>query len=519
MIDAAFIFLSAVTAINIAVVFFVYWRRQRDPISTSFALLVVFLSFWALAILSYRLSLGYTVEIYSMKLSYIAALLLAASFYYFSISFPGNRTPSRLHTVVLYASTALACLLILVPGFLTISIVPHGYWNEVVLNPLHYALFAAIFIYLFVGGHLLMWWKWLEEDGTTKLQLFFMASGGTISGLLGMYFNLLLPSPLFRDFEYIWVGPVCTFFYAVIILYSIFRHKLFNARTILAELLVFSLWLFIFVRALLSSDLTEQLIDAGLLGVTIIVGILLIRTVDREVTQREEIQKLSEEKSEFMSFASHEIRNPITAMRGYASLISDGTTGSISVATKDAADMILMTGNQVLVLIAQFLDKSKLELGQIQYSKEKFDLGKAVAAVVDGFVPSAMQHRLQLEKRLDFENLTVEADEAKLKDVIGNLIDNSIKYTAQGGIIVTMGKHNGMGRITIADTGAGISKTVLPHLFQKFSRADAKKMNLRGTGLGLYLAKQFIEGMGGKIWAESPGEGLGSKFMIELPAV
>ncbi|MEK7208537.1 MAG: ATP-binding protein [Patescibacteria group bacterium] len=101
---------------------------------------------------------------------------------------------------------------------------------------------------------------------------------------------------------------------------------------------------------------------------------------------------------------------------------------------------------------------------------------------------------------------------------IENLIDNAVKYTEQGTITITMTKTGEQALLKVADTGVGIAQETLPHLFKKFSRAsDASKANLKGTGLGLYVAKQLVEAQGGKIWAESEGEGKGATFSVELP--
>jgi len=98
------------------------------------------------------------------------------------------------------------------------------------------------------------------------------------------------------------------------------------------------------------------------------------------------------------------------------------------------------------------------------------------------------------------------------------LIDNSIKYTPQGEVKVSLEKGNGTVTVKIADTGVGIPADTIPQLFKKFSRADAQKVNLLGTGLGLYLAKIFIDAHKGRIWVESPGKDQGSTFFVELPA-
>jgi signal transduction histidine kinase len=109
-------------------------------------------------------------------------------------------------------------------------------------------------------------------------------------------------------------------------------------------------------------------------------------------------------------------------------------------------------------------------------------------------------------------------DQGKVKEVLGNLIDNSLKYTRQGSITVSVQREGERVRAIVKDTGVGIPADVLPKLFQKFGRADAQKANLLGTGLGLYIARVFIEGMGGRVWAESEGAGKGARFIVELPA-
>ncbi len=245
-------------------------------------------------------------------------------------------------------------------------------------------------------------------------------------------------------------------------------------------------------------------------------GMMLFRSNEREISFRHQIEKLSDEKSEFMAFASHEIRNPITAMRGYASLITDGTTGEINQDTKKAAEQILLTGNEVLMLIRQFLDRSKLELGKVSYSIEPFDISLAITQVADGFKAHIAERGLALHTEIQ-PGIMVKGDLGKFKEVLGNVVDNSLKYTREGSITLTTELHEKGVRAVVRDTGVGIPQETLPHLFQKFSRADAQKANLLGTGLGLYLGKVFVEGMGGKIWAESDGKGKGARFIIELP--
>ena len=155
----------------------------------------------------------------------------------------------------------------------------------------------------------------------------------------------------------------------------------------------------------------------------------------------------------------------------------------------------------------------------MQYNFEHFDLAEEVETVVTELRPTIEKARLTMSFDVDKNvNYSVDGDRGKIKQVIGNIIDNSIKYTPHGGIHVWLTrKANNKILLTVSDTGVGIKPEVLPNLFEKFSRApDASRTNIIGTGLGLYIAKKMIEAHHGRIWAESVGEGKGSSFFIEL---
>jgi signal transduction histidine kinase len=503
------IFVALATGVIGAAMFIL--GRQRDHYL--WGLFCITVCIWSACFFVIAQTTDPSVALWWWRISHIGVILIPIIFLHFSLEFIGKKT--SIFVLGLYAAGGLWVYADLATDLLirNVRFVFGQFYYDSPPGPLYFLL-TLFFLVLVIYAHVLVYRAYrVSSDALFRARAlyFFLATS------IGFAGGLVTFLPVYA----IDIYPITLLVVAVapaLIGTAILRYRLFDIRVVTAQFLTLILATFSLFRLVISISNQELILNSVLLFVTVLTGLYLIRSVKREVEQRERIEKLSEEKSEFMSFASHEIRNPITAMRGYASLIFDGTTGQVSDETKTAAETILVTGNQVLMLISQFLDKSKLELGQIQFAKEQFDLGKAVSAVVDGFVPSASQHHLALTKNVAFESLTVVADETKLKEIVGNLIDNSIKYTQSGGVTVTVDKHNGMGRVTISDTGVGIPKDVMPHLFQKFSRADAKKLNLRGTGLGLYLAKQFIEGMGGKIWAESGGEGEGSHFIIEVPA-
>jgi signal transduction histidine kinase len=345
-----------------------------------------------------------------------------------------------------------------------------------------------------------------------------------------MFFNLILP--YFDNYRYIFLGPLFSLAMVVSIAYSITKHRLFNVKIIATEVLIFVLWIFILLRFLISTTLQEQIINAILFVATIIIGILLINSVVKEVKQREKIELLAKDlevaneklkeldqmKSEFLSLATHQIRAPLTAIKGYASLILEGDYGVLPEKMKTAVSTIFESCQNLVFIVNDFLDISRIEQGRMKYDKTEFDIIKTCSDILDQLKPNIENAGLKYSFNKEMEKAVVFADIGKIKQIIGNVIDNSIKYTKTGDINLGIKKVDDNVLISVKDTGVGISKDDIPKLFAKFVRAkDASKTNVIGTGLGLYIAKQMLEAQGGKIWVESEGLGKGSTFFIQIP--
>lgn len=323
--------------------------------------------------------------------------------------------------------------------------------------------------------------------------------------------------------------------YPVITGYAILRHQLFNVKIIATQLITFILWVSIFVRMMFSTSVKEQFADGILFLISIVLGLFLIKSVKNEVKNREQIEALAKEleganehlkeldqqKSEFVSMASHQIRGPLAAMRGYASMLLEGDFGPMEPGVKDSVDKIYQSTKDLVVLVGDYLDVSRIEQGRMKYEFTQFDLKETVSTLITEYKPNFDKAKLTVSFDFDPGEYFVDADQGKIKQVIGNLIDNSIKYTPTGGIHLWL-KRKGADKIQIciSDTGVGIDPAVLPRLFEKFTRApDASKTNIIGTGLGLYVARKMIEAHNGRVWAESAGQGKGSTFFIELKAL
>ncbi len=496
----------------------VYQRRKESTSNYTFLTFAISVALWSFAMVAFRATHTVEAATSAVRILYVIAALIPLAFVAFALTFESNRKYRPLLYAALTIPTIVMAILAALPTGLiqSVRIIP-GSETVIVFNQLlHgvYLVYVAVYAFSVI---VLIYNRHRVSTGTSRSRLAYILIGTSVPWVIGMTTNLFLP--FIHVFGLNWVGQVSTFFSTTIITYGIFRSRLFDVRIVATELLTFGLCAIIFVEILISETFAIALLQTSVFILLVIFGRLLIRSINREIEQREEIERLSNEKSEFMTFASHEIRNPITAMRGYASLIVDGTVDHASPEVRAVARKILVEGNDVLNLISQYLNKSKLELGQITYDMAPFDIGSAVAVIAEGHKPHAEQKGLTLTVDIDpTEQFTVTADEGKVKEVVGNLIDNSIKYTKEGGITLFLQRVDGKVRVVVSDTGVGIPAETLPKLFQKFSRADATKANLLGTGVGLYLAKMFIEAMGGRVWAESGGQGKGSKFIVELSA-
>ncbi len=528
MLDLESALLAITALINVGLVAFIYSRNRQSPVNSSFALFVLFLAFWALMILEFRTTPSDEAAIYYLKLSYIAALLLAASFYYFSLVFPDGPRPNAVHTGVIAFAASSLCTALLIPSFLTKEVVPHAWGREVILGLPEYLIFAPVFLSLFVGGQARVWWKYFTAAGILKTQLLSIGLSVTVIGAIGMYFNLLLPSPFYHDFRYVWTGPIFTAVFALVTTYSIFRYKLFNAKAMVAELLVFALWLAIFVRTLLAGSQAEQISNALLLAVSVIIGVLLIRSVALEIRAQEnlatanaELADLNQMKSELLSIVSHQLRGPVTAIRGYVSMIQEGTFGRIPQTVEEPIQRIADSSRALATGINDYLNVARIEQGRMTYDFKVVDLKGVVESAIAQVRPSAEKAGLLLAFETDgAASYEARLDAGKIGEAVSNLLDNAIKYTPKGSITVRLTKDATKGSLllSIRDTGVGIEPETLPKLFQKFTRAkDANQINASGTGLGLYVARELIEAHGGRIWVESKGKGQGATFFVELP--
>jgi signal transduction histidine kinase len=533
MIDFINILLTIASTVAATFGIVLLYHGRKGEISFVYSINMLAILLWMWSIFFYREASVENVLFWT-KLLYISASLIPSTFLYFIYFFPKREHGSMWSRFFgIFTTNALIILLISSTSNIVIkTTIPIVGENIIKFGNLYF-LYVLYILGFFLYGFLKLFLKYRESNNETeKAQIVYLFIGYFTGANIAFVTNLI--APWFGYFELNWVGQMTGVLMVGFATYSIIKHRLFDVRVITTELLTFALWMFLLTRTLLAETLNEQLINGSVFLATFIFGIFLIRSVLSEVEQREEIERLAKDlekanvrlkeldklKSEFLSIASHQMRSPLTAIKGYGSLILEGSYGKIPEGAREAVDRIFKSTETMIKTVENFLNVSRIEQGRMQYDFKVADIRDLVSETVKELQPNADNQNIDISFDNDGKaNYKGNIDSDKLKQVFVNLIDNAIKYTPKGGSIrVSIEKSMGSIMVRVLDTGVGMSPEDIAKIFKKFSRAnDASRTNTKGTGLGLYVAKQMVEVHKGNIYAESKGKGNGSVFVVEIP--
>jgi GAF domain-containing protein len=239
----------------------------------------------------------------------------------------------------------------------------------------------------------------------------------------------------------------------------------------------------------------------------------------REIEDKSrQIEAANRHKSEFLANMSHELRTPLNAIIGFSEVLSERLFGELNEKQAEYTEDILSSGHHLLSLINEILDLSKVEAGRMELELAAFDLPMAIDNARTFVRERATKHGIGLDVTVDERLGEFVGDERKIKQILLNLLSNSVKFTPEGGRIGINAKQaDGSVEISVSDTGIGIAPEDQPKIFEEFRQVGSDYAHkVEGTGLGLTLAKKFVELHGGRIWVTSE-VGKGSTFSFTLP--
>ena len=239
----------------------------------------------------------------------------------------------------------------------------------------------------------------------------------------------------------------------------------------------------------------------------------------REIEEKSrQIEAANRHKSEFLANMSHELRTPLNAIIGFSEVLGERLFGELNEKQAEYTDDILSSGRHLLSLINEILDLSKVEAGRMELELATFDLPTALENARTFVRERAVRHAITLDLSVDERLGDFVGDERKIKQILLNLLSNAVKFTPEGGRIELRARQaDGVVEISVSDTGIGIAPEDQATIFEEFRQVGGDYAHKKeGTGLGLTLAKKFVELHGGKIWVESE-VGKGRRFIFTLP--
>lgn len=531
--------LSALLDFTLGAVVLFAAKKGKSRSNLFFGLFAFSLGVWTVTIMGYRAATQPDVLLLWMKSAYISALFIGVFFFYFCRIFPLETRISRIDYVIHFSLIALFSLLIGLSDFLVQELRQEAWGTAVNVSPFGWSVYALYFLSYFLTAHLYLFTKYLQTQGLSKKQLQYSLTGIFFAHIFGMFFNLLLPSPFFNEWRYIWVGPaLVALIVAPTITYAIVKYQLLDIKVVAAQILVIATTLLSFVDMLFFKTFSEFVLRFCIFTLISVFGYFLIRSVTGEIRKREKIQSLNQQltaataqlqvqneqlksldkaKSEFISVASHQLRTPLTATKWALEFLATGEKGRLSKDQKETIGELQEENKKLVRLVNELLNVSRLEENRVAIQPVPCDFVKIVKDIVHEFHPIAEYKKLKVIEKYDTLPL-INLDAAVLGKAIHNIISNGIKYNRDGKkLTVTIEKDASNALLTVKDEGIGIPKAEQDKLFQKFYRAsNAAASNTEGSGLGLYIVKSAIELSGGTVRFESV-EGKDTTFFVTLP--
>ncbi|MFM2339365.1 MAG: hypothetical protein RLZZ360_1 [Candidatus Parcubacteria bacterium] len=466
------------------------------------------------------------------SLVYFEFFIYVGSFY-FAYSFYRNKWPPLKYD--------LTVLILLLPLFLfshtALNLTAFDFtncWREAFEGPLwHYYIYNVELLYAVL----------IIIAAARTVHKKIRKTGEILAVTFGIIFFLLSFSGgnIFGSLETDWqIGQIGLFgmpIFVFMLAYTIVRYEVFKLKILATEALMIGMLLLLISLFFVRTIENSRVIAGITLLLFIVLGSLLIKSVRKEVHQRQEISKLAKgleranarlreldkQKSEFVSIASHQLRSPLAAIRGYASMVVEGSFGKVEEKMIEPLTRIADSAKMMSESVEDFLSVSRIEGGNMKYELADFNLRELAEHITDDLRPEGFKKGLLLlfKTELTSQGL-VHADKGKTQQILHNLINNSLKYTPKG--TVTVFVHDDIRTkkiiVDIIDTGIGMSNDTIHSLFEKFTRAkNANTVNIKGTGLGLFVAREMARAMGGDVVAHSDGEGHGSRFEFTLPVI
>jgi signal transduction histidine kinase len=312
-----------------------------------------------------------------------------------------------------------------------------------------------------------------------------------------------------------------------VLAYLVVRYNSFNVKLIATQVLVWGLAILIGSQFFFIKTPTNMVLNGFTFFASIVLGYFLIKSVKKEVQQKEELarlninlQELLKQRESLVHLVTHKVKGSFTRSKYIFAGILDGTFGDINAEVKMRAQQGLDSDNMGIETVDLVLNAANLEKGTVKYDMKVIDFAELVKSTISEKKLSIESKGLKLETEIEDGVYNVLGDSLWLKEVSNNLVENALKYTREGKITVGLERRDKKILFYVKDTGVGVTEDDKKNLFTEGGRGkESVKINVDSTGYGLYSVRLIVDAHKGKVWMEPNKEANGSVFFVELDAV
>ncbi|MEK7461709.1 MAG: ATP-binding protein [Patescibacteria group bacterium] len=532
-IAPAFLFYAYIPILILSIIFgIVVWQKRKEVVYAKYFTYISFaFAAWIFLILFQWIAADVEVVYLAWQLLVIPEILIYIFSIYFCYSFLFiKEVPTWCNYIFLIIYTGI---LLLVPTTLNIS-----YFNlsncEGVVGRLWDIIYILELVILLIIPVIVIE-KFIKSSTRKEKFLSILLPIGVLL-FLGFFWASNYFAELSKTYEINLWGPLGMVVFLLILMYLIVQFRAFNIKLIATQ--AFLVILIILIGSQLffvTTDINRILIGITLI-LTVISGLLLVKSVKREIEQREKIEKLAGElkianegQANLIHIINHQIKGYMTKARlVFDALLTDKDYGPVSESAQHLVKEGYDSVTEGVNFVTDFLNASNIEKGTYKYEMQSLDMRELVQGVAEKQRETAEDKGLSFKLQIEEGNYNTRGDKTQLEQAIRNLIDNSIRYTPKGEVKIQMSRlrqgFDGQAKdgdkilFKIEDTGVGISSELKSKLFTKGGRdKDSLKVNINSTGFGLSFVKEVAEAHKGRVWVESAGTGRGSTFFMELP--
>lgn len=506
-----------------------YFGNRTRVRNITMSALLVCSGLWTFAHVLWLASEGPTQQLFWLKTLIFLSLMLPVFFLFYAVTYFRGRMPS----LALQAAPLLPNMVAFWFIYGTDQVVTLGtdgsaiFGSGGVILAMHFGIvYAVALLSLFVVA---------RTEKTEDRRAVLTAFGGSVLAFNSV-FAVLAGVSIFQDLRFFWIASVALAAgMLVTALPTLGRVILKDLRLLGAELFVLLSLTLIVTDIVVSVTLLDFTFRLVLLIIVMFYGVLVMRSHLREVHRLQQTEELNKRiahlnralvksdrmKTKFLSFASHQLRAPLTGVMSYIGMMRQGDFGKVNPKQKEILALNEEAVKRLRGTIETFLDVSKIEMGGLELDRVETRIDNLVAEVVEELGPSATKKGLRLKLEVKGAVPPIMADSGKLYHAIVNLVDNAVKFTAKGRVNVAVQNGRDRVKVSVTDTGRGMDAKTIGKVRRILSEGleGIRFEREGGSGLGIHIARKIVEGHGGKLTVSSKGKGKGSTFSFWIPKI